>query len=106
VDGHATFRVKSHRVAMRLLARGGILVKSVMTSLTIHLPDEQNVALAAKARAHGLSAEEYARQVLQHDLAPQWLQESWNAAKESGSDCLSMEEIDAEIAAARKERQS
>jgi plasmid stability protein len=37
-------------------------------TLTIHLPDEQQAALAAKARAHGLSAEEYVRQVLAHDL--------------------------------------
>jgi plasmid stability protein len=75
-----------------------------MTSLTIELPEEQKTALAAKARAYGLSAEEYARQLLQHDLAPGWLQESWETSKEAGLDRLSMEEIDAEIAAARKER--
>jgi len=39
-------------------------------TLTINLPDEQTAALAAKARAQGLSAEEYARQVLEHDLSP------------------------------------
>jgi plasmid stability protein len=37
-------------------------------TLTIHLPDEQQAALAAKARALGVSAEEYARQVLAQDL--------------------------------------
>ena len=37
-------------------------------TLTIDLPDEQTTALTAKARAHGLSAEQYARQLLQHDL--------------------------------------
>jgi plasmid stability protein len=37
-------------------------------TLTIDLPDEQRAALAAKARAHGVSAGEYARQVLAHDL--------------------------------------
>lgn len=36
--------------------------------------------------------------------APEWLQESWESAKEQGLDQLSMEEIDAEIAAARKSR--
>jgi plasmid stability protein len=36
--------------------------------LTIDLPDEQQTALTAKARAHGISLEEYARQVLAHDL--------------------------------------
>ncbi len=35
--------------------------------LTIDLPDEQTTALAAKARAQGLSAEQYARQVLERD---------------------------------------
>jgi plasmid stability protein len=37
-------------------------------TLTIDLPDEQQAALTAKARAHGVSAEEYARQILAHDL--------------------------------------
>jgi plasmid stability protein len=75
-----------------------------MTSLTIELPEDQKAALAAKAQAHGLSPEEYARQVLQHDLAPDWLRKSWETAREAGLDQLSTEEIDAEIAAARKAR--
>lgn len=75
-----------------------------MASLTIELPEEQNAVLTAKARAHGLSAEEYARRVLQHDLAPEWLQKSWASAKESGLDQLSIGEIEAEIAAARAAR--
>ena len=37
-------------------------------TLTIDLADEQTAALEAKARAQGVSAEEYARQVLEHDL--------------------------------------
>ncbi|HTX39214.1 MAG TPA: hypothetical protein VME43_29520 [Bryobacteraceae bacterium] len=37
-------------------------------TLTIDLPEEQTAALAAKAQAQGLSPEEYARQVLEHDL--------------------------------------
>jgi len=37
-------------------------------TLTIELPAEQQAALAARAREHGVSAEEYARQVLAHDL--------------------------------------
>ncbi len=37
-------------------------------TLRIELPDEKTAALAAKARVHGLSAEEYARQLLEHDL--------------------------------------
>jgi plasmid stability protein len=78
-------------------------LKNVMT-LTINLPDAQTEALAAKARARGLSAEEYARQVLEQDLGPEWLQKSWDSSKQVGMGQLSIEEIDAEIAAARKAR--
>jgi hypothetical protein len=42
--------------------------------------------------------------VLEYDLTPEWLQTSWTTAKETGLDQLSPEEIDAEIAAARKAR--
>ena len=69
-------------------------------TLTINLLDEQTAALAAKARAQGLSAEEYARQVLEHDLVPEWLQKSWESSRQAGLDQLSMDEIDAEIAVA------
>ena len=73
-------------------------------TLTIDLPDEQSAALAAKARARGLSSEQYARQVLENDIAPEWLQKSWESSRQEGLDQLSGEEIDAEIAAARKAR--
>jgi len=72
--------------------------------VTIEMPDDQTVALAAKARAQGLSAEEYARLVLERDLVPEWLRKSWESARQAGLDTLSMDEIDAEIAAARKAR--
>ena len=36
--------------------------------LIIDLPDEQEAALKAKAKTHGISAEQYAVQVLQKDL--------------------------------------
>ena len=75
-------------------------------SLMIDLPEEKTAVLAAKARAQGLSTEEYARQVLEHDLAPEWLQQSWESAKDAGLDRLSAEEIDAEIAAARQARRT
>jgi hypothetical protein len=35
---------------------------------------------------------------------PEWLRKSWEASKAAGLDQLSMEEIDAEIAATRGER--
>ena len=73
-------------------------------TLSIDLPDEQSAALAAKARALGLSVEQYARQVLEKDLTPEWLRKSWESSRQAGLDQLSAEEIDAEIAAARKAR--
>jgi plasmid stability protein len=73
-------------------------------TLTIDLPDEQTAALAVKARAQGLSTEQYVRQLLQRDLVPEWLRRSWESAREAGLDQLSTDEIDAEIAAARKTR--
>jgi plasmid stability protein len=37
-------------------------------TLKIEFPDEKTAALAAKAGTQGLCAEQYARQVLEHDL--------------------------------------
>ena len=73
-------------------------------SLIIDLPESQAAALAAKARSRGLSTEEYVREVLENDLAPEWLRASWASSKAAGLDRLSMEEINDEIAAARKAR--
>jgi plasmid stability protein len=73
-------------------------------TLTINLPEEQTAALAVKAKARGVSTEQYVRQVLEQDLAPEWLRQSWVSAQQSGVGELSMEEIEAEIAAARKNR--
>jgi plasmid stability protein len=73
-----------------------------MTVLTIELPDEQKAALVAKAQAHGLSTEEYVRRCCNMT----WRRKSWESAREAGLDQLSMEEIDSEIAAARKARRA
>jgi plasmid stability protein len=70
-------------------------------TLTIELSEEQTQTLKAKAMARGVSAEQYARQVLEQDLAPEWLRKSWESSRQSGLDRLSMDEIDAEIGAAR-----
>jgi plasmid stability protein len=75
-----------------------------MTVLTIELPEEQEALLVSKAQAKGLSAEEYAQQVLEQDLAPEWFRNAWETSKAAGLDQLSLEEIDAEIASARKTR--
>jgi plasmid stability protein len=73
-------------------------------TLTIDLPAAQTAALAAKAQAKGISIEQYARQVLEQNLIPEWLQRSWESAEQAGVDGLSMDEIEAEIAAARELR--
>ena len=73
-------------------------------TLKIDLSDEQAFVLKARARAQGISIEQYARQVLEHDLVPEWLKKSWQSSKQTGLDRLSAEEVDAEIAAARKAR--
>jgi plasmid stability protein len=73
-------------------------------TLIIDLPDEQALVLKAKAKAQGASTEQYARQLLEKDLVPDWLRESWESAGQTGVNQLSMDEIDAEIAAARKPR--
>ncbi len=52
-------------------------------TLTIDLPDEQTAALTAKAQAHGVTAEEYARQVLALDLDSQPRQEIWDIIAEN-----------------------
>ncbi len=75
-------------------------------NLTITLPDAEVQALLAKAKAQGISAEEYARQVLERDLAPDWLRKSWASAEDAGLGQLSMDEIEAEIAAARRDRRA
>jgi hypothetical protein len=75
-------------------------------NLTIQIPDEDVPVLKAKATAQGISAEQYALRVLEQDLAPEWLRKSWESAKQTGLDQLSMDEIDAEIGAARKARRA
>ena len=73
-------------------------------TLTIDLPDEQTLVLQARAKAQGVSTEQYARQVLEQDLVPDWLRESWESGGQTGVNQLSMDEIDAEIAAVRRAR--
>lgn len=48
--------------------------------------------------------EEISIRALAIPSAPNWLRESWKSAKQQGVDKLSMQEIEAEIAAARKAR--
>jgi plasmid stability protein len=59
-----------------------------MTTVKIDLPDEQAAALAAKATAQGISAEEYVRQVLEEDL---------KEGMDQKQDCRHIAEIIADI---------
>lgn len=75
-------------------------------NLTISLPDADLHAIEVKAKAEGMSAEQYALKVLERDLAPDWLRKSWSSAEEAGLDLLSMDEIEDEIASARLARRA
>lgn len=75
-------------------------------NLTISLPDTEVPALELKAKAQGVTPEQYVQLILERDLAPDWLRKSWSSAEESGLDQLSADEIQAEIAAARRARSS
>jgi plasmid stability protein len=79
-------------------------LRNTALNLTISLPDEDVRALEVKAKAQGISAEQYAIQVLERDLAPDWLRNSWASAEDSGLGQMTMDEIEAEIAAARLAR--
>lgn len=66
-------------------------------------PDEKAAIERLLGRAIA-DDEEISIRVIAIPSAPKWLRESWKSAKQQGVDKLSMEEIDAEIAAARKAR--
>lgn len=59
-----------------------------------------------KGKAREVTAEQSVLKLLQRDLAPDWLRQSWNNAEASGLDVVSMDEIEAEIAAVRKARRT
>ena len=53
-------------------------------TLKIELPEDKTAALAAKARSRGLSAEQYARELLEHDLdAGSGTQPIWEVISEN-----------------------
>ena len=71
-------------------------------TLIIELPDEQTAAFAAKARARGLSAEEYARQVLEHEIQPTVFEQGLGLFG-SAEDAALLDEV---VAVAYQERRS
>jgi hypothetical protein len=48
--------------------------------------------------------EQISIRAIKPDAAPEWLQTSWRKASEAGLDQLSIDEIDAEIATVRRQR--
>lgn len=76
----------------------------IRVTLLIRLKQEDALILQAKAATQGLSPEQYALQVLERDIAPDWLRELWASAEANELDQMTTEEIDAEIADARRTR--
>ena len=74
-----------------------------MTHKAKDLSPDQKVAIESLLGRSMAENEEISIRATTSASAPEWLQ-SWKSAKEQGLDQLSMEEIDAEIAAARKAR--
>lgn len=68
------------------------------------LSPEQKIAVESLLGRAIAPNEAISIQAIASGAAPDWLQKSWESAMQQGLDQLSMEEIDAEIAAARKKR--
>jgi len=75
-----------------------------MTHKAKDLSPGQKMAIESLLGRSIADNEEISIRTMTPPSAPEWLQASWKSAKEQGLDQLSMEEIDAEIAAARKAR--
>ena len=75
-----------------------------MTHKVKDLSPDQRTAIESLLGRSIAENEEISIRTTASPSAPEWLQASWESAKQPGLDQLSMEEIDAEIAAARKAR--
>jgi hypothetical protein len=75
-----------------------------MTRKAKDLSPDQRLAIESLLGRSIAENEEISIRTTIPPFAPEWIQESWTSAKERGLDQLSVEEIDAEIAAARKAR--
>ena len=67
-------------------------------------PDQKTAIESLLGRSISENEEISIRTTASPSSAPEWLQASWESAKEQGLDQLSLEEIESEIAAARKAR--
>jgi hypothetical protein len=75
-----------------------------MTHKVKDLSPDQKMAIESLLGRSVAENEEISIRTTASPTAPEWLQASWESAKEQGLDQLSTEEIEAEIAAARKTR--
>jgi hypothetical protein len=75
-----------------------------MTHKAKDLSPDQKMAIESLLGRSIAENEEISIRTTASPSAPEWIQESWKSAKEQGLDQLSMEDIDAEILAARKAR--
>jgi hypothetical protein len=75
-----------------------------MTHKVKDLSPDQKMAIESLLGRSIAENEEISIRTKTSPSAPEWLQASWESAKEQGLDQLSMKEIEAEIAAARKTR--
>jgi hypothetical protein len=75
-----------------------------MTHKAKDLSPDQKMAIESLLGRSIAENEEISIRTTVAPSAPEWIQESWKSAKEQGLHQLSVEEIDTEIAAARKAR--
>lgn len=70
------------------------------------LSPDQKMAIESLLGRSVAEDEAISIRMLASHSGPEWLQQSWESAKRLGLDRLSMDEIDAEIDAARKARRN
>jgi hypothetical protein len=73
-----------------------------MTHKAKDLSPDQKIAIESLLGRSIAANEEISIRTTISPSTPEWVQKSWRSAKQQGVDQLSMEEIEAEIAAARK----
>jgi hypothetical protein len=70
------------------------------------LSDEQKVVVEGLLGREVRVGDAISVRLMTQTAAPEWMEESWKSAEELGLDRMTMDEIDAEIAAARAERRA
>jgi hypothetical protein len=75
-----------------------------MIRIARNLSEEQKSAIESLLGRSVSEDEQISIRTIAPQTAPDWLQKSWQSASDSSLDQLSTDEIDAEIASARRER--